>query len=101
MVRLNKNQWDIIEYEIYNNVPISEIAKHFNISRHSIYQKAWRYGWIKKKRLSLWNKLKNLINKNKKIWCPRCEDKFDKTHSCFKQEYKNLKQIEQWTEKKS
>lgn len=61
--RLTKEEWEQIEKLIKNNqLSILEIARTYGISRNSIYVKAIKENWIKKKKdKGFLNKLKNLF----------------------------------------
>lgn len=64
MVRLSKQDWHELMIQYESNYPISAIARTFGISRHSIYSKGWKEGWIvkKKKKRTIFSKITDIFH---------------------------------------
>ena len=64
VIKLNKKEWKEIKLLLKKkDRNIMKIARKYKINRHSIYEMAWRRGWLHKEKKSFWNKLKEFYNR--------------------------------------
>lgn len=61
MTKLTNKQWLEIEELIKNDENIQSIAKKYKVTRKTIYDMAYKKGWLKKKNKTLWETLKRFF----------------------------------------